>query len=396
MRVLISGCGSRGDTEPLIALAVRLRELGVDVRMCLPPDYVERCAEVGVSMVAVGPAMRAGARGPGEPPPGAPEIVSEVVADWFDKVPAAAEGCDVVVATGLLPAAVVVRSVAEKLGIPYLYTVLSPDHLPSVLSQAERDEYDQGADRLFGAVVTSGRAAIGLPPVANLFTYGYTEQPWLGADQILAPPPPGDLDTVQTGAWILPDERPLPAELETFLAAGSPPVYVGFGSSSGPRTAGAAKAAIEAIRARGHRVVLSRGWADLAAPDDSADCFTVGEVNLQVLFRRVAAAVHHDSAGTTLLAIRAGTPQIVVRRVIDNVVEQAYHADRVAELGVGVALEGPIPASEAMSDALETALAPETRARAAEVAGTVRTDGTTVAAELLFAAVSREKPAVPA
>ena len=35
---------------------------------------------------------------------------------------------------------------------------------------------------------------------------------------------------VQTGAWLLPDERPLPADLVAFLDAGTPPVYVGFGS----------------------------------------------------------------------------------------------------------------------------------------------------------------------
>ncbi|RSM88009.1 dTDP-epi-vancosaminyltransferase [Kibdelosporangium aridum] len=396
MRVLITGCGSRGDTEPLVALAARLRELGADARMCLPPDYVERCAEVGVPMVPVGRAVRAGAREPGELPPGAAEVVTEVVAEWFDKVPAAIEGCDAVVTTGLLPAAVAVRSMAEKLGIPYRYTVLSPDHLPSEQSQAERDMYNQGADRLFGDAVNSHRASIGLPPVEHLYDYGYTDQPWLAADPVLSPLRPTDLGTVQTGAWILPDERPLSAELEAFLAAGSTPVYVGFGSSSRPATADAAKMAIKAVRASGRRIVLSRGWADLVLPDDGADCFVVGEVNLQELFGRVAAAIHHDSAGTTLLAMRAGIPQIVVRRVVDNVVEQAYHADRVAELGVGVAVDGPVPTIDSLSAALDTALAPEIRARATTVADTIRADGTTVAAQLLFDAVSLEKPTVPA
>jgi vancomycin aglycone glucosyltransferase len=35
---------------------------------------------------------------------------------------------------------------------------------------------------------------------------------------------------MQTGAWIRPDERPLSAELVAFLDAGTPPVYVDFGS----------------------------------------------------------------------------------------------------------------------------------------------------------------------
>jgi UDP:flavonoid glycosyltransferase YjiC (YdhE family) len=388
MRVLISGCGSRGDVEPLVALAVRLRELGADARMCAPPDYVERCAEVGVPLVPIGRPVRAGAREPGVLPPGAPEVAAEVVAEQFAALPAAAEGCDAVLASGLLPTAVAVRSVAEKLGIPYFYAVLCPDHLPSA-NRERRDQYNEGVDRLAGAAVDRGRASIGLPPVRNLFDYGYTDRPWLAADPILAPLLP-DQDAVQTGAWILPDERPLPAEVEAFLDAGSPPVYVGFGSSLG--TADADKVAIEAIRARGRRVILSRGWAGLAPPDDRDDCLAIGDVNLQALFGRVAAAVHHDGAGTTHVATRAGVPQIVVR----HIVHQVYYADRVADLGVGAAVDGPTPALDSLSAALATALAPETRARAAAVAAAISADGTTVAAALLRDAASREKPAVPA
>nr|ADU56098.1 hypothetical protein CA878-20 [uncultured organism CA878] len=385
MRVLLWACGSRGDVEPLVALAARLRELGVEVRMCAPPDSAERLAEVGVPLVPVSRPDRAGADGAVQRP--GPELAAAGIAEQFDQVPAVAEGCDAVVATGLLSGAVAVRSVAEKLGIPYFYVVLCPIHLPTALTREQRDLYNQGADGLFGDALNSRRAAIGLPPVEHLFDYSCTDQPWLAADPVLAPLKPGQ-DAVQTGAWILPDERPLPAELEAFLAAGPPPVYVGFGSSSG--TADAARVAIEAIRARGRRVVLSRGWADLALPDDRDDCLAVDEVNLQVLFGRVAAAVHHDGTGTTHVATRAGVPQIVVRQIVG----QVYYSDRVDELGIGVALDGPTPTVDSMSAALATALAPETRARATAVAATIRTDGTTAAAQLLFDAVSREKPAV--
>jgi UDP:flavonoid glycosyltransferase YjiC (YdhE family) len=223
--------------------------------------------------------------------------------------------------------------------------------------------------------------------VENIFQYGHTDLPWMMADPILAPLQPGQ-NALQTSAWILPDDRPLGAELEAFLAAGPPPVYVGFGSS--PGTADAAKVAVEAIRAQDRRVILSRGWDDLALPDDWDDCFAVGEVNLQVLFGRVAAAVHHDGAGTTDVATRAGVPQIVVRQIVG----QSYYGDRLAELGVGVAVDGPAPTFDSFSAALTTALEPETRARAAAVAGTIRADGTTAAAQLLFDAVSRERPSV--
>jgi vancomycin aglycone glucosyltransferase len=42
VHVLLSTYGSRGDVEPVVALAVRLRELGVQVRVCAPPDFAER------------------------------------------------------------------------------------------------------------------------------------------------------------------------------------------------------------------------------------------------------------------------------------------------------------------------------------------------------------------
>jgi hypothetical protein len=75
--------------------------------------------------------------------------------------------------------------------------------------------------------------------------------------------------------------------MEAFLDVGPPPVYVGFGSMRAPKDA--ARVAIEAIRAQGRRVLISRGWAGLALIDDRDDCFAVGEVNQQALFGRVAA-----------------------------------------------------------------------------------------------------------
>jgi vancomycin aglycone glucosyltransferase len=153
-----------------------------------------------------------------------------------------------------------------------------------------------------------------------------------------------------------------------------------------------AQVAIEAVRAQGRRVVIGRGWADLTLIDGREDCFAVGEVNHQALFGRVAAVVHHGGAGTTTTAARVGAPQVVVPQLAD----QPYWASRVAELGIGVAHDGPTPTFESLSAALRTALTPETRARAAAVADTIRTNGATVAAKLLLDTVSRERPAMSA
>ena len=147
-----------------------------------------------------------------------------------------------------------------------------------------------------------------------------------------------------------------------------------------------AGAVVEAVRAQGRRVLLGTGWADLVLIDDQDDCLAVGEVNQQALFGRVAAVVHHGGAGTTTTTARAGAPQVVVPQVAD----QLYWAARVADLGIGVAHDGPVPTVESLSAALGTTLTPETRIGATAVAGTIRADGATVAAKMLLDAVRRE------
>jgi vancomycin aglycone glucosyltransferase len=408
MRVLLSTYGSRGDVEPLVGLAVRLRALGAEVRVCAPPDkgFAELVARVGVELVPVGPPM-----GSMVPPSSATEAsrrVSELAA-MFDTIAAAAEGCDALLATGLAHFAS--RSVAEKLGIPYVYATFcafllpSPHHAPPAALLPDQsvplevtdnrvlwDLNAQSFNALHGEALNAHRASIGLPPVDDVRNFILTDHPWLAADPTLGPwQETSDLDVVHTGAWILPDERPLPAELVAFLDAGAPPVYVGFGSMR-LVSEDIARVAIEAIRAQGRRALVARGWADLALIDDRDDCFVVGEVNQQALFGRVAAVVHHGGAGTTTTATRAGAPQVVVPQVAD----QPYWAGRVADLGIGTAHGGPTPTTESLSAALSTALTPETRARATAVAGTIRTDGATVAATLLLGAVSRERPPVSA
>jgi vancomycin aglycone glucosyltransferase len=244
----------------------------------------------------------------------------------------------------------------------------------------------QNYNDVYGGPLNRHRAAIGLPQLANVRDQVHTDHPWLAADPVLAPwQETGTLDVEQTGAWTLPDDRPLPAELETFLGAGTPPVYLGFGSMRAP--ADIARVVIDAVRAQGRRVVVGRGWAGLAPIDDRDDCIAVGEVNQQALFGRVAAVVHHGGAGTTTTAARAGAPQVVVPQMAD----QPYFASRVADLGIGAAHDGPTPTAESLSAALSTALAPETRARATAVAATIRTDGARVAATLLVDAISSDR-----
>ncbi|MET9010083.1 glycosyltransferase [Streptomyces olivaceoviridis] len=339
VRVLLSTYGSRGDVEPLAGLAARLRGLGAQVRVCAPPDedFARRLAEVGVPLVPVGPSARALTKA-APPPASLPRRAAELIAGQLDTVTEAAQGCDVLVATGMLPAAAGALSVAERLGVrsvsvTFQQLTLPAPHRrppaypgrplpPEVTDNEVLWELDaRNADALFAEALNTNRASVGLPPV-----------------------------------------------------------YVGFGSMPLHAAADIGQVAVEAVRAQGRRVVVARGWAGLSPAGDRDDCFVVGEVNQQALFGRVAAVVHHGGAGTTTTAARAGVPQVVVPQAAD----QPYWAGRVAELGIGAAHEGPTPTFASLSAALRTALAPTTRGRAAALAGRVRTDGASVAARLLL------------
>ena len=407
MRVLLTTWGSRGDVEPVAGLAARLLELGAEVSVAAPPDeeFVELLDRAGVPLLPLGPSVRSVVTG-AKPPSAATafRLAPELVAARYETLLPAAEGCDVLLASGLMPTGA--RSVAEKLGIRYVFACFHTAGLPSSKyrplarpgHQSSPEETDikvlweedaQRVNALYRDAENRHRAAIGLPPVDNVRDHAFTERPWLASDPDLFPwQDQTDLDLVVTGPWILPDERPLPADLEAFLKAGEPPVYVGFGSMALRTSPDVGRDAVAAVRAKGRRVVLGRGWAQLAAVDDRDDCFVVGEVNHQALFGRVAAVVHHGGAGTTTVATMSGAPQVVVPQIVD----QPYWAARVAELGIGVAHDGPTPTYDSLSAALTTVLAPEIRDRARTVAGLLRTDGTTVAAKMLLDPAGGERP----
>ena len=138
MRVLLSTIGSRGDVQPLVALALELKAIGEEVRLCVPPDFREWIEGLGMPVTPIGPQLRWTAKanlwssGPtsGRPTPEQMRQMMEgTVAAQFETITAAAEGCDVILgATALQIAA---PSVAETMGIPYVFAAFCPAVLPS-------------------------------------------------------------------------------------------------------------------------------------------------------------------------------------------------------------------------------------------------------------------------
>gem|GEM_PF-1027388 len=260
MRVLLSTIGSRGDVQPLVALALELRALGQEVRLCVPPDFREWIDGLGIPVTPIGPELRklTAASPSSTPALLSPEVrrrmVEGTVATQFETITEAARGCDLIVgATALQIAA---PSVAERMGVPYVFAAYCPAVLPSphhppiplgtagdtpAPETADNGElWDRDARRwndTWGPVLNAHRASAGLAPVDDVRGHVLTGRPWLAADPALGPwPDPADEAVLQTGAWILPDERPLSPELGRSSTPASRPSTSASAACARPRS----------------------------------------------------------------------------------------------------------------------------------------------------------------
>ncbi len=193
-----------------------------------------------------------------------------------------------------------------------------------------------------------------------------------------------------TGYWFLDpptDWRP-PAELVDFLRAGSPPVYVGFGSMSHGDPQAATCLVLEALQLTGQRGVLLSGWGGLTKGDIPASVYMADSVPHSWLFPQLAAVVHHGGAGTTAAGLRASIPTIISPFIS---LDQSFWGWRVADLGVG---PPPIPAkrltAEKLAQAITTATTdPIMRQRARELGAKIRAEDGVAQAVAILREVAR-------
>ncbi|KAI0186151.1 hypothetical protein EV127DRAFT_346876 [Xylaria flabelliformis] len=160
-------------------------------------------------------------------------------------------------------------------------------------------------------------------------------------------------------------------DLAAFLAAGPPPVYIGFGSIVVDDPNSLTRMIFDAVAETGVRALVSKGWGGLGAdsvgiPDG---VFMLGNVPHDWLFKNVSAVCHHGGAGTTAAGIQAGKPTIVVPFFGD----QPFWGAMVARAGAG---PDPIPykklTAEGLAEAIRIALKPETQQKAKELGERIR------------------------
>lgn len=147
----------------------------------------------------------------------------------------------------------------------------------------------------------------------------------------------------QSGNWSPPQE------LLNFLAEGTPPVYVGFGSMASSQSKKVTKIIIDALEKSGVRAVLATGWGGLDTVQLPETIFRVDSIPHDWLFSRVSAVIHHGGAGTTGAGLKAGCPALICPIFGD----QPLWGRVVHDLGVGVA---PIPQNKLTVENLSLAI----------------------------------------
>jgi sterol 3beta-glucosyltransferase len=165
------------------------------------------------------------------------------------------------------------------------------------------------------------------------------------------------------------EDTPSP-ELERWLAAGSPPVYFGFGSMPALDPAALLDLIGGVCQKLRVRALVGAGWTEFAKSPSSDDILIVGTFNHDAVLPRCRAAVHHGGAGTTHASLQAGLPTLVCSVFGD----QPLWGDRVAALGVGMTFPFQRLRSIRLEPALELLLSEPVKARARSLAEQLRVD----------------------
>ena len=372
MHVLVMSFGTRGDIQPYAALAGALARAGHDVTLAVPGGFADLVPHAGPGTITHYPAGSTMLRLVQEVMPelSGPldalrtlgimsSAMRELNAECWDAAQAARP--DVVV---YHPKCLAGPHIAEALGVPGVLSLPLPFYTPtrshavpffggaSFGALGNRASYGlrRMSGAIYGGMINDFRREVGLGRIRRLADP--LKNPDSSPVHVLYPysrhvvPIPEDYPPSAhvTGYWFLDhsedDNWDPPAQLVDFLAAGEPPVYIGFGSMGFGKGAKERRVAVlAALRVHGLRGIVATGWGGIAPGEAGTDDVLVLEgAPHEWLFPRVAAVVHHGGAGSTAAGIRAGRPTLVVPFLGD----QPFWGARVQALGAGPA---PLPAA---------------------------------------------------
>lgn len=399
MRIVILGHGTRGDVAPMMSLATGLWESGYNVTLMAPGDFADAAEEHSVPYIDTGvnaeqvvrqPAVTAALRAVEQrqfwklnlalPIIRTHRQVSETV---LSCLLANLQPDDLLVFP--LTARVLAGVACAEVGNQQLGVHFAPLHdtaeFPHALLRrrtgfAFRNRFSHRLGNLIAgrAFQTRSRALIrrfGLklrqPQVLREIASNSTPAACLWSP-LLQPAPadwPREVKVVGYPAFDQDFTWEPPADLADFMLAGSPPVYVGFGSVPSGDARAVGETILSALRKAGQRGILHRGWGGIEDLPQSDDVFFCDHVPHSWLFPRMAAVAHHCGCGTTHAALRSGRVSIPIPVAVD----QPFWAHRLHTVGVATA---PLPrhklTANALADRIRQAISSRSlQARAAEV-----------------------------
>ncbi|KAF7586636.1 hypothetical protein BBP40_008546 [Aspergillus hancockii] len=400
LNIVIQVVGSRGDVQPFVALGKELQKCGHRVRLATHLAFREYVSETGLEFFSIGgdPAelMAFMVKNPGLMPD-MRTIRSGAIPKRRREMKAIFSGCwrscfetgdgtgmhhikedpwseapdctmqpfvaDVIIAN---PPSFAHLSCAERLGIPLNMMFTSRTTKPSVANFASYAIVEVMLWEGLGDLINRFRKrelgldaldAIRAPSIAHRLQIPYT---YLWSPSLLPKPQDWGDNIDVCGFQFLPsdtDYKP-PNELDTFLKAGEPPVYIGFGSIVVDNPAKLTEIVFEAVRLTGKRALVSKGWGNIGAGN--------AEVPENVLL-----LVHHGGAGTTAAGLVLGRPTVIVPFFGD----QPFWGSIVARAGAG---PQPVPykqlTAEKLAEAINKALEPSTLEKAEEIGKGMRTE----------------------
>lgn len=408
MKFLVLTYGTDGDTRPLAALSRTLMDAGHDAHMLADGASLGIATALGVPATPIAGDIRAALRHDGaasglfeknsanNTAKELARIANTNAEQWLRATVEAGAGCDAIISSGL--AGFVGLSAAEYLGVKaigagmfpltptaeFASPFLRPAKLPRLFNRMSHHIINNLLWKAFRKATNDARARVcGLPPRKSL---------WVGhpmlygvSPHLLPKPADWPSNALVCGQWLSPAKQWTPPDsLSKFLAAGEPPIYIGFGSMGGFEPRRMLEAIVGGLA--GRRALFYPGWSGVDVSQLPANIFAVGDTPHDWLLPRTSVAVHHGGSGTTHSAARAGVPSVVVPFAGD----QAFWAERLYQAGVAARLSSWRALNAAsLAESIRFAEQDEVRSHARAMGERMRTeDGLKAAMQALEAIAS--------
>jgi len=331
--------GTRGDVQPMVALATGLIKNGHDVTICAPPENEELAIRNNCRFVAFGPGMKKKVREDPQKNKGgvavkiSPSQGKKLIGDQINLLPDIIKGVDLVLGAGIV---VGVHTAADILKVPYRYVAFYPIMLGTTRDDPFKNRMLFGFGRsmmnlMMNGFINKNRAKFGVPPIKDIWEHWLGENVIVACDRELNPARDGvSFAFTQTSFMMLPSKDDLPDNVKVFCNSGKPPVYIGFGSNPivGPEKYN--QIFEQVSDETNQRLIISRGWADLPG-NNTPDILYVDEMPFDLLFPKMAAIIYHGGTGTMAAIARAGIPQAAFPFMGD----QFDNRKQIVKLGLG-------------------------------------------------------------